>query len=102
MALGAALSEQSSGESTSHFASIRVRVDGIGQLRMAVFSLDDIKSKALVPFPMALKNRFSPTRLVNFVEQRATFEFKTIEKGEKFKINRIIIFSKELYRSYPG
>jgi hypothetical protein len=102
MALGAALSEQSSGESTSHFASVRVRVDGIGQLQMAVFSLDDIKSKALIPFTMAQKNRFSPTRLVNFVEQRATFEFRTINMGERFKINRIIIFSKELYKSYPG
>jgi len=102
MALGAALSEQSSGESTSHFASIRIRVDGIGQLQLAVFSLDDIHSKALVPLPMALKNRFSPTRLVNFVEQRASFEMKTTGMGERFKINRIIIFSKELYKSYPG
>lgn len=102
MPVGAALSEQSSGESVSHFASIRIRVDGVGQLRMAVFSLDELHSKLLVPLTMAPRNRFSPTRLVNFVEQRATFELKTTGLGEKFRINRIVIFTKELYKSYPG
>ena len=42
MAKGAALSESSSGESTSHFSSIRIRVNGIGKLRMAVYSLDEL------------------------------------------------------------
>jgi|SRR6187399_38200 len=102
MPLGAALSEQSSGESTSHFASLRVRVDGTGLLRLAVYSLGEIQSKLMVPFTMAPKNRYSPTRIVNFVEQRATFELKTITIKEKFRINRIIVFSKELYKSYPG
>jgi hypothetical protein len=102
MPLGAAVSEQSSGESTSHFASIRIRVDGTGLLRLSVFSLSDLNSKLLVPLVMKDKNRFSPTRLVNFVEQRASFEIKTTGFNEKFRINRIVIFSKELYKSYPG
>lgn len=102
MAVGAVTSEQSSGESTSHFASIRIRVNGTGDLRLAVFSLDDLNSKLLVPLTMAERNRFSPTRIVNFVEQRASFELKTENIGEKFRINRIVIFTKELYKSYPG
>lgn len=102
MAVGAALSEQSSGESTSHFASIRIRVNGAGNLRIAVFSLDDVKSKLLVPFAMAAANRYSPTRLVNFVEQRASFQIRTTDFNEKFRINRIVIFTKEIYKSYPG
>lgn len=102
MPKGAAVSERSSGESTSHFGSIRIRVDGVGELRLAVFSLGDIVSKVMVPLPMAVKNRYSPTRIVNFVEQRASFELKTINFNEKFRINRIVIFSKELYKSYPG
>jgi len=102
MPLGAALSEQSSGESTSHFASLRVRVDGTGFLRLAVYSIGELNSKVMVPFTMAPKNRYSPTRIVNFVEQRATFELKTTGFNEKFRINRIVIFSKELYKSYPG
>lgn len=102
MSKGAALSEKSSGESTSHFASIRIRVDGKGNLRLGVYSLDDLRSKVLAPLEMAPKNRYSPTRLVNFVEQRASFSIGTTEPKEKFRINRIVIFSKELYKSYPG
>jgi hypothetical protein len=102
MPRGAAVSEQSSGESTSHFASIRIRVDGFGKLQIAAYSLGNLKSKLLVPFDMALSNRYSITRLVNFTEQRASFEIKTTESREYFRINRIVIFTKELYKSYPG
>jgi len=102
MPRGAALSEQSSGESTSHFASIRIRVVGKGNLNLSVYSLDDLRSKRMTPLPMEDRARFSPTRLVNFVEQRASFALYTTGMGDKFRINRIVIFSKELYKSYPG
>jgi hypothetical protein len=102
MAKGAALSEGSSGENISHFAAIRVRVNGTGNLKMKVLSLDDIRSKELVPFVMATTNRIIPTRLVNFSEQRALFEISTTEMDEYFRINRIVIFAKEMYTSFPG
>lgn len=102
MPKGAALSELSSGESISHFAAIRIRVNGTGNLKMEVFSLDDVRSKVLVPFTMAAATRIIPTRLVNFMEQRACFEIKTTEIDEKFRINRIIVFTKEVFTSYPG
>jgi len=104
MPKGAALSEVSSGESISHFASIRIRVTGSSgaQLRMTVYSLDDVKSKDLVPFTLAPQARIIPTRIVNFMEQRASFEIRTTGMNEKFRINRIVIFSKEVFSSYPG
>ena len=102
MGKGAALSELSSGESISHFAAIRVRVTGTGNLKMKVYSLDDVRSKELTPFTMATQTRIIPTRIVNFMEQRAAFELKTTELGERFRINRIIIFMKETFTSYPG
>lgn len=102
MPKGAALSEQSSGENISHFAAIKIRLNGTGLLKMSVFSLDDVKSKTLVPFTMQQQNRIIPTRLVNFTEQRASFELKTTEIDEKFRINRIVIFTKETATSYPG
>ena len=102
MAKGAALSELSSGESISHFAAIRIRINGNGSLRMTVFSLDDVRSKELVPFIMATTTRIIPTRLVNFMEQRACFELKTTERGEKFRINRIIVFMRETFSSHPA
>lgn len=102
MPKGSALSEQSSGESISHFAAIRIRLNGTGNLKMSIYSLDDMKSKTLVPFAMSVRSRIIPTRLVNFMEQRACFELKTTEIGEKFRINRIVVFMKEVYTSYPG
>lgn len=102
MPKGSALSELSSGESISHFAAIRVRVNGTGSLKMSVHSLDNVRSKVLVPFTMASLTRIIPTRLVNFMEQRACFELKTTEMDEKFRINRIVVFTKEVFTSYPG
>jgi hypothetical protein len=102
MPQGAALSEGSSGESISHFAAIRVRVNGTGNLKMSVHSLDDVRSKTLVPLEMKTANRIIPTRLVNFMEQRACFELKITDFDEDFKINRIVIFTKEVFKSYPG
>lgn len=102
MPKGAALSEGSSGEQISHYAAIRIRVNGIGNLKMKVLSLDDVRSKTLVPLTMSPAARIIPTRLVNFTEQRASFELKTTEIDEKFRINRIVIFTKEVATSYPG
>lgn len=102
MPKGATLSEGSSGENISHFAALRIRITGVGSLRMTVYSLDDVRSKILVPFTLSLANRIQPTRLVNFMEQRASFELKTTEIDERFRINRIIIYTKEVFSSYPG
>ena len=102
MGKGAALSEGSFGENISHFAAIRVRVNGTGNLVMSVHSLDDVKNKKLVPLVMTPTARIIPTRLVNFLEQRACFELKTVGLDDEFKINRIIVFMKETYSSYPG
>ena len=102
MPKGSALSELSSGENISHFASIRIRLNGNGQLRMSVHSLDNVRSKQLVPFTMQQSTRIIPTRIVNFMEQRAAFELTTTEMDEKFRINRIVIFMKEVFSSYPG
>jgi hypothetical protein len=102
MAKGAALSEKSSGENIQHFAAIRIRVTGTGSLQMSVFSLDDVDSKTLVPLTMQSQARIIPTRLVNFTEQRAAFELKTTGMDEHFRINRIVVFMKEIATSYPG
>jgi|SRR6187402_718337 len=102
MGKGAALTEGSQGDNISHFAAIRVRVTGVGQLQMKVLSLDDVKSKTLVPFTLQQTSRIIPTRIVNFMEQRASFEFTAPEIDTYFRINRITIYIKEVYTSYPG
>jgi hypothetical protein len=102
MPKGAVISEGSSGENISHFAAIRIRVTGVGALRMTVYSLDDVRSKQLVEFNMQTATRIIPTRLVNFMEQRASFELTTTGLDERFRINRIVVFTKEVFSSYPG
>lgn len=102
MGKGAALSEGSSGENIQHFAAMRVRVTGSGSLKLAVYSLDDVRSKTLVALPITSAARIIPTRLVNFMEQRASFELKTTDIDEFMRVNRVVIFMKEVFTSYPG
>lgn len=102
MAKGAALSEGSTGENIQHFSTIRVRATGAGNLKMTAYSLDDVRSKTLVPLAITATNRIIPNRIVNFVEQRVSFELKTTEMDEHFRINRIVIFVKEIFTSHPG
>ncbi len=103
MPKGAVLSEGSSGDNVSHFAALRIRATGNGSaLEMKVFSLDNVRSKPLVYLPLSTTNHIFQTRLVNFMEQRASFEFKTQNFGEKFRIRRITVYMKEVFTSRPG
>ncbi len=102
MALGAITSEGSSGENIQHFSTLRIRVLGQGNLKMRAYSLDDVKTKDLVPFTLKLLNRIEPNRIVNVVEQRVSFELWTEEVDEWFRINRIIVYAKEIFTSHPG
>lgn len=89
------------GENIHHFSHIRLRVTGSGVLRMTWYSLDDERSKALPNLTMATTTRIMPTKLSNFVEQRARLEFKTTAIDEYFIITRIVIFTKEYGSEYP-
>jgi hypothetical protein len=102
MARGSAASEGSGGDNVQHFSTIRVRATGQGYLRMVVFSLDQVKKKDLVPFELHALNRLIPNRLVNFVEQKASFELYTVDANEYVRINRIVVYMKEIYTSTPG
>jgi hypothetical protein len=102
MPKGAALSAGSTGEIISHFGAVRIRVNGSGNLNLRFLSLDGVRTSTLVPLPMVTSTNIIPTRLANFQEQRAQLEGTTTESGEHFRINRIIIFVKEVFTEYPG
>lgn len=91
-----------SGENIQHFGAIRLRVNGSGNLKPKFLSLDDVKTLDLVPIVMSTLTDREPTRLSNFMSQRARLRLGTTEKDEIFKINRVIIFIKETYSEYPG
>jgi hypothetical protein len=102
MGRGAVSSEGSSGEAIYHFSHLRVRVNGISDLKAVVHSMDYVKSKELVPLVVRLHSRVQSVRLVNFVEQRASFEFAHLNMDYYVKINRIVVYMKEIYTSHPG
>lgn len=90
------------GENEHHVVSIRMRVNGVGNLKMQLTDLDQIQTQVLNPFPMSMATRIEPTRLANFQSQRVRFELMTTELNEVFLIRRIIIFAKPVAVEYPG
>jgi len=102
MARGSAASEGSGGDNVQHFSTIRLRVTGQGFMYMSVQSLDGVRDKALVPLKLEAANRIIPNIIVNFVEQKACFEFRVDGLNEYVRMHRIIIYMKEIYTSTPG
>lgn len=87
-------------ENILHFAAVRLRVNGAGNLRMMFLGLDDVASEVLVPLVMASAPGREPTRLCNFQGQRSTLRISTTALDEVFTINRIIVFAKELWSGF--
>lgn len=102
MAFGAAITQRSRGENITHFGAIRMRVVGTGQLLMTLQSLDDVETEPLLPITLQATTNREITRLCNFSQQRSFLRLETININERVRINRIIVFVKEIYTSYPG
>ena len=101
MPFGASRSEGSSGENINHFNSVRLRVNGSGNLLMSLKSLDDIREVTIAPIAMQVLTNIQPTRPTNMVEQRVIFRLGTTEINEWFRINRIILFAAQFGTEYP-
>lgn len=93
---------RSMGENIQHFTAVRMRLTGQGNLDMTLQSTDDVNIQTLVPFAMAVVTNIQPTRLANFVEQRASLRLSTDLINEYFIINRIILYQREYGSSFPG
>lgn len=89
-------------EDILHFGAVRYRVNGIGQLKSTLFSLDDVYSQTLAEITMATATNREPRVLSNFIQQRARLRFGTTDFGEFFKVNRVVIFVKTMWSEYPG
>lgn len=89
-------------EEVLHFAGVRLRVTGIGNLDLVFASLDTIDTQTLSPIVMANSTAREPTRLANFISQRGMLRVGTNVIDEVFRINRIIVFAKPIWSQYPG
>lgn len=101
MPLGAARSVGSGGENVIHVNAIRFRVVGEGELELSLSSLQDVKTKTLVPLTMSTVTDKEPTKVTNFYSQRIKLRVGTDTIDEWFRINRIIYFAKPLFTGYP-
>ena len=89
-------------EEIVHYGGVRLRVTGSGNLDMQFLSLDDVDTQSLVPLAMSTTNAREPTRLANFISQRAMLKISSDVINEHFRISRIIIFAKPLWANFPG
>lgn len=84
-----------------HFGSVRIRVEGSGNLLQRLLSLSAVYQNVLTPVVMSSStNRFSST-LSNFNEQKAQLELKIEVIDEWFEIGSIIIYTKPIYTGFP-
>lgn len=84
-----------------HFASVRLRVVGSGNLDMQLIGLDNTYTQDIAPLAIVDPNIKEPTRIANFLSQRARLKVQTDEINEWFKINTLIFFVKPIYKTIP-
>jgi len=96
------LARRSSGENINHVNAVRIRLVGVGNLKLKLQSLQNVIEQDLLDLPMSSVINIQPTRLANFKQQRMALQGRTTEINEYFKINRIVIFAKPSETSYPG
>lgn len=86
----------------NHFAGIRIRVEGSGNLQLKLIGPSETRQNVLVPLVMQSSTDETKTKLANFRSERAQLEFKTTEIDEIFSISRILIYIKPTADNYPG
>jgi hypothetical protein len=102
MAIGTARNNKSTGENVIHIGALRFRVIGEGNLNLTLNSLQDVKSKTLVPLAMTTTTDKEPAKVTNFMSQRISLTMGTDNIDEWFRVNRIIFFAKEVFTGYPN
>lgn len=90
------------GGNVCHFAGVRTRVVGTGNLIYTFYGFDKVLNQELPPVAMATPDSRTQLRLANFQSQRGFIRGETRVAGEFFRINDITIYMKPLWTEYPG
>lgn len=88
-------------ENILHFAGFKIRVNGSGVLRSTFKGLDGVNTQTLATLTMATSPGLEPTVLGNFKSQRALLRLEITAIDEYFNINRIIVYKRPLWSSFP-
>lgn len=91
------------GETICHYNGIRIRAIGEGDLNLSLKSLDELQEYEMVPLTLSTTSYKEPTRLANFMSQRAKLVGGTTAFEENFRITRIVIMIKpQVFTEYPA
>ena len=85
-----------------HFDGVTLRVNGTGNLHMTLINLDETRTKELAPLIMQDAPGVEPFTLTNFNSQRARLRLSTTEMDEYMKIDKVILWTKIIYKSLPN
>jgi len=86
----------------NHYTGIRIRVNGTGVLRSILYGFDQVRFTNLPNYTMGVSPGQMPFILTSFVTQRARLMLKTTAINEEMKVNRILIYMKEVFTGYPS
>lgn len=96
------MTKRSGGEFISHCASVRLRINGAGNIKTSLFDLGNNNFRSLTSKAMN-DNVTGRTITVgsNFKSEAIMVEIRTTEIDEVFTVNRIISYLKPTATSYP-
>lgn len=84
-----------------HIAGWRLRVIGSGNIDSILYTLDSVGSETQTVIVNSTTNRYEPTQLSNFREQRAMLKISTDVIDEWIDVSRIIFFVNKLWSEKP-
>ena len=85
-----------------HYGAIKLRVNGSGSLDAKFLGLDDTTNQSLIAITMSNIPGKEPLRLSNFNGQKVRLELSTNEIDEIMRVNKIIVYVKQLYTEYAS
>lgn len=88
-------------ENILHYGAVRLRVSGEGSLLLKMKGLDDVITQDLASLTLSLTPGREPTQLANFKTQRMRLRISVSGINQHFSLNRLVIYAKELWQSYP-
>jgi hypothetical protein len=85
----------------NHFTKLQFRVTGSGTLILTVKGEDGVKTATPPSITLAASPGIEPFRLINFINEKMAVKWRTNALAAKWAMNRVMIFSKELWDERP-
>jgi hypothetical protein len=84
-----------------HYGGVRFRITGTGNLLPVLFSMDGSITNTLATIALSATPGKEPFVLANLVSQRAKLQISTNVINETFNVNRLNLYTRGIYTSYP-